>query len=308
MKTGCLEVSIGIGVFLVIIFGIVLYIMRKKYETDLENISENLERLLQKKEVVIADREDTLYSKINMQIQRIGDINIANTRQSEKERDELKQLLAEISHQLRTPLANMEVYLELLQALNETSAEQKEYLDAVAQAEEKIAFLVEKFIVTARMEQKMIQIHKADADIKETVSEAIFQVRKKAEQKHIDIAIQEQEKMNYKVFHDRNWICECIYNLLDNSIKYSPEGSRILVYLKNNEMFTEIAVDDEGMGIMDGEENKIFQLFYRGARALEQPGYGIGLYLTREIVRKHDGFMQVKRKKKGIRMSIFLPK
>lgn len=204
MKTGCLEVSIGIGVFLVIIFGIVLYIMRKKYETDLENISENLERLLQKKEVVIADREDTLYSKINMQIQRIGEINIANTRQSEKERDELKQLLAEISHQLRTPLANMEVYLELLQALNETSAEQKEYLDAVAQAEEKIAFLVEKFIVTARMEQKMIQIHKADADIKETVSEAIFQVRKKAEQKHIDIAIQEQEKMNYKVFHDRN--------------------------------------------------------------------------------------------------------
>ena len=60
MKTGCLEVSIGIGVFLVIIFGIVLYIMRKKYETDLENISENLERLLQKKEVVIADREKSI--------------------------------------------------------------------------------------------------------------------------------------------------------------------------------------------------------------------------------------------------------
>lgn len=318
--------------------GLFLAALRRKYEANFAQISDELERLMQKTEEkergdsakngnlendrkrdtlpakMIAEPDeddtwsDTLPAKIETQIQRILEIHTANVEQAERERDEMKRLLAEIAHQLRTPLANIETYLALLQEKEKTDSEETFYIDAIDQAEQKLAFLVEKFIMAARMEQKIIQIRKQKADLKETAAEAIFQVHRKAERRGIDIVLREQENMRRIAAHDRNWICECIYNLLDNSIKYSPEGSTVTVSLQNNEMFAEISVEDEGIGIAAGEENQIFQLFYRGDHAGEVPGYGMGLYITREIVKKHDGFLRVKRKEKGLNVSIFLPR
>lgn len=317
--------------------------LRRKYEANLAQISDELERLMRSTEVkesggnakngsnlsdgstgnnwktdalpseMITETsgscigEDTVLAKIENQIQRIQEIHAANVEQAERERDEMKHLLAEIAHQLRTPLANIETYLALLQEKEKTDSEETFYIDAIDQAEQKLAFLVEKFIMAARMEQKIIQIRKQKADLKETAAQAIFQVHRKAERRGIDIVLREQPDMRRTAEHDKNWICECIYNLLDNSIKYSPEGSTVTVSLQNNEMFTEISVEDEGMGIAPGEENQIFQLFYRGNCAGEIPGYGMGLYITREIVKKHDGFLRVRRKEKGLKVSIFLP-
>ena len=73
-------------------------------------------------------------------------------------------------------------------------------------------------------------------------------------------------------------------------------------------MFSEICVEDNGIGIKKGEENKIFQLYYRGTNISNQEGYGMGLFIAREIVQKHDGFIKVKRKNSGLTMSIVLPK
>lgn len=220
----------------------------------------------------------------------------------------MKQFLAEISHQIRTPLANMETYLALLDENFTTEEEKSIYLKAIKNSEQKIHFLLEKFMIAARMENRIIQIHKHLLDLKETVAEAIFQVYQKAQQKKIYIEIRGEKDIEKLVFHDKNWICESIYNLLDNSIKYSPENSKIMVRMEDNDMFTEICVEDEGIGISSDEENKIFQLYYRGENTYQQEGFGMGLFITREIVKKHDGFMRVKRKNKGLAMSIFLPK
>ena len=157
------------------------------------------------------------------------------------------------------------------------------------------------------MENQIIQIHKCDRNLKETVAQAVFQVRKKAEEKNINIIVQ-GEDADKKVIHDRNWLCEAICNLLDNSIKYSPVSTDIVVTLISNEMFSEIRIEDSGTGIEKGEENKIFQLYYRGKNISNEEGYGMGLFITREIVQKHDGFMKVKRKDPGLIMSIILSK
>src|SRR5699024_274107 len=110
------------------------------------------------------------------------------------------------------------------------------------------------------------------------------------------------------VLHDRNWICEAVYNLLDNSIKYSPDSSDIIIDLIDNEMFSEIKVEDFGTGIKKGEENNIFQLYYRGSNISDQEGYGMGLFITREIIQKHGGYIKAKRKENGLIMSVVLPK
>lgn len=197
--------------------------------------------------------------------------------------------------------------LTLLEDNRIEEAEKETYIKAVEKSENKLHFLIEKFIVAARLENQIIQIHKCDSNLKETVAQAVFQVRKKAEEKNINIIVQGKDA-DKKVIHDRNWLCEAIYNLLDNSIKYSPVSTDIVVTLISNEMFSEIRIEDSGTGIEKGEENKIFQLYYRGKNVSNEEGYGMGLFITREIVQKHDGFMKVKRKDSGLIMSIILPK
>ena len=247
---------------------------QKEYQSELGEISGYLDDLLQKKDIsYYSVQNDTLTSKIFSQIQRVQKMYGGITALVESERDGIKKLLAEIAHQLRTPLSNMETYLTLLE----------------------------------RLENQIIQIHKCDSNLKETVAQAVFQVRKKAEEKNINIIVQ-GEDVDKKVIHDRNWLCEAIYNLLDNSIKYSPVSTDIVVTLISNEMFSEIRIEDSGTGIEKGEENKIFQLYYRGKNVSNEEGYGMGLFITREIVQKHDGFMKVKRKDSGLIMSIILPK
>lgn len=297
--------------FCILVIVLIIHIKdnRRKISHDLSEISEMLEQILQEKQIQYnCINSDTLFDKIRMQILRINEINKGNRNTLEKERDSIKQLLAEISHQLRTPLANMETYLALVDDERTPQSEKKKYIQSVESAEQKIKFLVEKFIIAARMENRIIQIHKFSQDLKQTVAEAVFQVYKRAEDKHIFIEIKDNNKFDYIVPHDRNWICEGVYNLLDNSIKYSPKGSRVQIFLEDNEMFTEISVEDEGIGIDPGEENKIFQLYYRGNNISGQEGYGMGMFITRQIISAHDGFMRVKRKKKGLKVSIFLPK
>lgn len=285
---------------------------RREYARELETLSDLAEQILEKKTLHMGTEDvrkrsaETMEGKIINQLVRLDEMNRGVQTALEQERDGIREMIAEVAHQVKNPLANMEAWLELLRD-QEDSAEPRQCLDAVADSEKKIRFLIEKFITAARLENRVIQIRKADTDMKETVARAVFQVYKKAEEKHIFIEICQEGKRPVLVPHDRNWICEGIYNLLDNSIKYSPRDSRITVLLRKNEMFTEIRVDDEGCGIREGEENRIFQMFCRGENVNGEEGYGMGLFITREIVKKHDGFMKVRRRERGLSMSVYLP-
>ena len=282
--------------------------MEQSYTRELEKITDTLEQMFLKKEINIrTENTDTLSAKILTQLHRMNAANHGYQNLLQQEKEGIKKLLAEISHQLRTPLANMESYLELLEDEVREKG-QKEYLEAVKCSEEKIKFLTERFILAARMENKMIQIHKIPADLKETAARAVFQVYKKAEEKEIFIEMADERNGECMTEHDVNWLSEAVYNLLDNSVKYSPENTCIRIFLRTNEMFSEICVEDEGRGIEKDEENKIFQIYYRGKNISGEEGYGMGLFITREIIKKHDGFMKAKRRKQGLSISIFLPK
>lgn len=305
------ELWITLGVFCV--FAACAYVREKISKTSFKNemadISEKLEQILYNKDVLYdLKEEDTLYSKITVQIKRIDEINRARQEQLQKERDSTRQLLAEISHQLRTPLTNIETYITLLDKQDTVGEEEKTYIQAIENAEQKINFLVNQYILAARMENRIIQIHKFEQDMKETIAQAIFGVYRKAEKKQINIILNEDNNPERLVNHDRNWICESIFNLLDNSIKYSPENTTIIVTLRNNEMFTEIEIADEGIGISPDEDNKVFQPYYRGTNITNQEGHGLGMFITNQIVKKHNGFMRIKHKEVGLIVSIFLPK
>ena len=131
------------------------------------------------------------------------------------------------------------------------------------------------------------------------------QIQKKAEEKKIFFQVELPEKIICE--HDKNWMCEALYNVFDNAVKYSKNNSRINITMKQTEMFYKIQVRDYGIGIRDGEENKIFQRFYRGEQARGQEGCGIGLYLSREIVLLQKGMMKAKQMKPGLLIEVNLP-
>lgn len=277
---------------------------RKRREMEL--ISRALEDLMNGKTLEITlPNQDTLPAKVQHQLLRLSDIIRGTQEKAQKERDQIKELIAETAHQLRNPLANMEGYLELLQE-EELSREEKEiYLEALCASEARIRFLTEGFIKISRLENHVVQIKKEQGDLTATVLNSLLQVRKYAQEKQIIFSVQGEEGLF--VSHDAKWLGEAVYNLLDNSVKYSQNGGKVEINISKNEMFAQIAVRDFGIGIEHEEMNLIFQRFYRGKRAEKQPGFGLGLYLAREIVLQHGGFMKAKEKEAGLEISIFLP-
>lgn len=289
---------------------------RKQDRRDMEHLSDLLERMLQGEYLTAGEecQEDTLTAKMTHQMVRLSE-QIRGTREAlTAERDETNELITQVAHQMRNPLANVESYTTLLeqQCQDETvfyrADEQKkmqEYLQALRQSEEKLYFLTEGFIKMARLEHKILQIRKESDDLQQTILQAVLLVQKKAAVKQMDLQI--TGTVDAKVVHDPNWLSEAVYNLLDNSVKYAPEGSDIRIRLSQDELYTRICVEDEGIGIEPEEEGRIFQRFYRGKRVGRQGGFGLGLYLTREIVLLHGGFVKAKRKQKGLEVFLFLP-
>ena len=273
---------------------------------EMEALSEALEKLINGEAPETAGiSQDTLPSKVRSQILRLGEIMKAKDQALGKEKEEIRGMIADTAHQLRTPLANMESYLELLETMDWEKKERENYLLALRESQEKIQFLTEGLIKMARLESRIIQIRKEARDLQETLLESILQVKKEAEEKHIEIRLEMKE--GEQAPHDRQWLGEAVYNLLDNSVKYSEEYGQILMTVVRNEMFTEIRVRDWGRGIEEGEENLVFGRFYRGKNVSGEKGFGLGLYLAREIVHQHGGFLRLKRQEPGLSVSIYLP-
>ena len=181
-----------------------------------------------------------------------------------------------------------------------------DYTTALEESGRKLNFLTESFIKMSRLEQGIIQIRKEETDLLGTVKNVLGQIQSRAEEKQICLEISFPEKAVCS--HDANWLGEAVCNILDNAVKYSVPGGRIMLSVLENEMFAKIRVRDFGLGIDPGEENQIFRRFYRGNRVTTQAGFGIGLYLAREIVSRHGGFLLAKRMEPGLQMEISIPK
>lgn len=201
-----------------------------------------------------------------------------------------QDFLANAAHQLRTPLAGFKAQLEWLQAHHRDDPETAQSTAMMMSSTERMARQANQLLALARSEPgDFIRGRLERISLDELVSESVQHFVEQAEKKSIDIGFDLQPTY---IKGERFLLRDLIDNLVDNAIRYSPEGSVVTISCVQDVGYGLLKVEDDGPGIADTEKEKIFSRFYRLDQS--QPGSGLGLAIVRDIVKDHDAVIEVR--------------
>ena len=249
--------------------------------------------------------QDDLWGMVYDKLCRISDMYTHRDQELYEEKENLKELVSDISHQTRTPLANIRLYQELLSDGANTS-ESADYLTRMGKQADKLEFLFQSMVKISRLETGAIKIKKSEYPVSETLALAIGAVVPKADRKNIPIHVAYDETLRFE--HDKKWTAEAVFNVLENAVKYTNENGNIYISVEPGEIFTKISIRDTGKGIPSERQGTIFNRFYREPEVHNTEGAGIGLYLARKIISMQNGYIKVDSETgKGSTFHICLP-
>lgn len=267
-----------------------------RYKQEVYQFTEQLERWLddiisEKPMEQMGEEEDTLSSKIYGKLRRICYLFRRKKEESAREKDAIKEMISDISHQTKTPLANMKIYLDILKE-EPMSDKGGGFVKSLEAQTDKLYFLFQDLVKMSRMETGIIKIRRQDENLHTTLSKALESVVPRAEEKQIQLFIDCSEEI--RVSHDKKWTVEAIFNILDNAVKYTDRGGKIEIAAAALEIYTRISIKDTGKGIAPERQAEIFNRFYREPEVYDQEGVGIGLYLARKIIELQNGYIEVR--------------
>ncbi len=253
-----------------------------------------------------SDYDESLLSSVEAKLARFLSSSKLSYKHVEIEKNEIKSLISDISHQTKTPIANIRLFSELLLEM-ELSPKARHSAEEVNKQAEKLQFLIEVLVKMSRMENGIITVNPSPQSVEKLIEKVCHEILYKTENKDITIIRESMNDMD--AVYDLKWTLEALINIIDNSVKYTPKGGEIRIGGTAYEMFCRIDVTDNGIGISEDEQPKIFQRFYRSHQVSQSEGIGVGLYLAREIIAREGGYIQVKSEKdKGSTFSVFLPR
>lgn len=251
--------------------------------------------------------DETVLSQMETKLNRFLIASTTGEREISREKDRIKMLISDISHQTKTPIANILMYVQLLQEQEETDSPSAALTSQIAQQSEKLNFLIQALIKTSRMEAGIIHVHPKANLVKTLIHRIVAQVEEQAQLKHMNLLIECEDGLT--ALYDPKWTEEALFNIIDNSIKYTPEQGNVTISTTAYELFIRVDITDTGIGMEEHEINRIFKRFYRSPQVGQVEGVGIGLYLAREIITMQKGYIKVSSAvQKGSTFSVFLPR
>ena len=308
LKSNLMPWAVALFLAVCLAVQVLLYRTARAYMRELVGqLSDLIDQLTQLREdPVFPPLEDTILSRLQQQVERLASIWAGLNRQAKRDRDEIQRLVSDLSHQLKTPVATLQIYGSLLSQPELSSAQRQEYGSRMQLALERLDFLLDSMVKLSRLESGSIRLQPRTSDVEELVLNAALQVRKAAEEKKIEVSIQPPQAP-IAVCCDPKWTEEAIFNVLDNAVKYTPQGGRVALTVESYETYCRINISDTGCGIPPEEIPKIFQRFYRGQSVQAVDGVGLGLPLARKIVQAQGGWIKVTSDCTGSQFSVFLP-
>lgn len=339
----CISIfSLTISVFFVIY-------CRRKMRNTMDRLNKMLDDAISGS-FTEATYDESSLSAFEGRLNRYLCASLSSKKNISEERDKIKTLISDISHQTKTPISNIILYSQLLyeqllekqliqekifqEKLPEHLSQEQPLLNKSSQDNWKssggnvniatidmakqiinqstrLNFLIQALVKTSRLETGIISISAKPDSVLKLITSIHNEEEQKAQTKNITIEISCPETGHDEVIavFDFKWTQEALCNILDNSIKYTPDGGKIHISVAPYELFCRIDFSDNGIGIHEDEFNAIFQRFYRSPMVNRYEGVGLGLYLSREIISSQGGYIKVSSViGQGSTFSVFLPR
>lgn len=247
--------------------------------------------------------DESMLSSVELKMAKYLASSEVSKQNLEAEKKKIKELISDISHQTKTPIANIMLFSELLKE-QELTEESASYVSLLNEQAEKLKFLIAALVKTSRLENGIMEVHPSIQPIEPMLEQVMKQITPIAQNKKLEVKMKSTDE---RAVFDKKWTEEAIYNVVHNAVKYTPEGGKIEIQVIPYEFFTAIQVKDTGIGIAEAEHAKIFGRFYRSPQVHEKEGVGIGLFLARQIVANEGGYIKVFSKLgEGATFSIYL--
>ncbi len=297
------NIILMIGIFLILTACIVVITERLRSRRILDSIEKML-HMAMNGEFSVETFDEGRLSKLESELAAFLSSSSISAKNIENERDKIKSLISDISHQTKTPIANLILYSELLEN-SELSGVDRTNAEAIHAQAEKLRFLIDSLVKLSRLENGILALEPQETPLMSLLEDIVRQFEEKAEKKGLKL---ELNKTDAKAVIDAKWTHEALANIVDNAIKYTDNGS-IKISVTPYEMFVRVDIKDTGIGISEEEHAKIFKRFYRGTEVKQKEGVGIGLHLTREIISGEGGYIKLSSTPgEGSTFSVFLPR
>lgn len=289
-----MEFLVGI---LVIVIGIILY----KYivlRSEMSELSDYIDKALDGN-LEITEFDEKELSKIKSKLIKFLYSNQVKEKKISTEKNKTKDLIADISHQTKTPITNLSLYISLLE-----DDPKDEYIEIIKYELNKLEFLIQNLVKSSRLESDIISLQKHQANLKDIVEDVLREFKVILDEKCIRINLKGEDL----IFNlDERWLKEALHNLVDNAIKYSPNGSTINISIYKSYLNYNLDIENECKDLSEETLPKIFERFYRGKNSVSKDGLGLGLFIAREIIEKHGGNIRASLDNNRIKFSVDFP-
>lgn len=279
-------------VFVVIIFLGYLFLLGKMYKKMDEAVNKVSEMSNGTFIKITPDYEEGEISRLINSLNYMGERVNNSIMLLQNERNNLKDFLSDISHQLKTPLAALIMFNDILRENeNMTYKDRIEFLTKCDEQLDRMQWLIMNLLKVGRLEAGAIKFEMKNEEIKSAIDLSISSLKEMASKKNQNICI--TGDLDSKVYYDCGWLSEALSNIIKNAIEHTKEGGQININVTRGPLITKIYIEDNGEGMTLDMQKNIFRRFYKGQNNVNPKSIGIGLSLSKSIIEKHKGDIKV---------------
>lgn len=272
-----------------------IWYMKRRIGRFTDEICESLDAQISGREVRCRNNfEDSLSFKVQSKLEQYYGIMKDERRECRRDKQIVQEMVSDISHQVKTPMANIRLFSNILNQKDLPDEKRRQFREVQEFQLHKLEFLLDSLVKMSRLETGTFALHMAEGRLYDTLVQAVNTVWAKAEKKNLRLDLECSREIVVK--HDAKWTAEAIGNILDNAVKYTPEGGSVRVSVHPWQFYTRVDITDTGIGIEETQYHQVFRRFYRAEEVSQEEGVGLGLYLAQGIIRMQKGYITVKSK------------
>ena len=288
-----MAINVGVGIILIIAIVIIFMSYQKSQNEKIKEITKYIEEINNKNYTLdIKDNDEDELSILKNELYKITVMLKEQAENSKNDKIGLKKSLEDISHQLKTPLTSITIMLDnILDNPDMEANTRNEFIKDINREISNINFFVQTLLKLSKFDADTIVFNSNIEKLEDIIEESIKNVLPICDLKNIDIVVQSMTS-EPKVKCDLKWQIEAVTNILKNSVEHSKTNGKISIKFSENNMYSEIIIKDEGIGIDKQDLKHIFERFYKG-KSSSKDSVGIGLALAKTIVEKDNGYITV---------------